>query len=398
MKKELQKKLSFVLFVMAVFFAGVALTVFSSSVAVVCIAGVLLLATAVYFVLQQDSKSQTPSGKTSEILLADRMAELMRGNEKAEKGVYIAVKKQHEAMEAGLTSLEEKISELIKSQDNAVKTLVLYNKENAKQMALSEREELGRLREELVQAQGGKGNSGAMSQVVDAVKDMSRRLYEEFHENGEAILAELETSTDSLEEIKNLIQNRGGGSAPQYVPVAPAPEAVVVPEPVVEEPEDVFVPEPVFEEPEEAVIEETPFIPEEIPAEPVVEESPVVTEDPNRMLSADDIAALFAAAEPEPEEPAVEEAPVVTEDPNRMLSADDIAALFAAAETESAEKAEAEPVAEEAPVVTEDPVAEEAPVKKNPEDALASSGVDLSDPNKTLSPDDIAALIAALGN
>ncbi len=384
MKKELQKKLSFVLFVMAVFFAGVALTVFSSSVAVVCIAGVLLLAATVFFVLQQDTKSQTPSGKTSEILLADRMAELMRGNEKAEKGVYIAVKKQHEAMEAGLASLEEKISELIKSQDNAVKTLVLYNKENAKQMALSEKEELGRLREELIQ-QGGKGGQGSMSQVVDAVKDMSRRLYEEFHENGEAILAELETSTDSLEEIKELLQGMGGGSMPQYVPVAPMPETVVVPEPV-------------FEEPEEAVVEETLFIPEEMPEEePVVEEVPVVSEDPNRMLSADDIAALFAASETteetmSEEEPVVEEAPVIAEDPNRMLSADDIAALFAAAETTE------ESVVEEAPAVTEEPIAEEVPVKKNPEDALASSGVDLSDPNKTLSPDDIAALIAALGN
>jgi hypothetical protein len=35
---------------------------------------------------------------------------------------------------------------------------------------------------------------------------------------------------------------------------------------------------------------------------------------------------------------------------------------------------------------------------KEPEDAFASSGVDLSDPNRTLSPDDIAALIASLGN
>lgn len=76
-------------------------------------------------------------------------------------------------------------------------------------------------------------------------------------------------------------------------------------------------------------------------------------------------------------EPMVE--PVVAEDPNRMLSADDIAALFAQANTET--EAEPEPVAEE-----------------KPEDAFASSGVDLSDPNRTLSADDIAALIASLGN
>ena len=64
-------------------------------------------------------------------------------------------------------------------------------------------------------------------------------------------------------------------------------------------------------------------------------------------------------------------------DPNKPLSADDIAALFA-----------------QANAATE----EEEPVEEKPEDALASSGVDLSDPNKTLSADDIAALFAAMGN
>lgn len=351
MKKELQKKLSFVLFVMAVFFAGVALTVFSSSIAVVCIAGALLLGASVFFVMQQESKSQTASGKTSEILLADRMAELMRGNEKAEKGVYIAVKKQHEAMEEGLASLEEKISELIKSQDNAVKTLVLYNKENAKQMALSEREELGRLREELAQMNQG-GTQGSSSQVVDAIKEMSRRLYEEVHETGEAVLSELESTVDSLEEMKELMKGTGG------MPVAVSQDVPRMP---------VMTPE--MEETTEDLAEE--LFPEAdafLPEEEVLFEEPVSLEEPE-----------------EQSEPETVEVSPISDDPNRMLSADDIAALFAAAEQE-------EPVAEE------EPIAEEVPVKKNPEDALASSGVDLSDPNKTLSPDDIAALIAALGN
>ena len=87
MKKELQKNLSFVLFVMAVFFAGMSLTVFQSYIWMACIAGVLLLATTVFFVLSREKDTATPVEKTSDILLADRMAELMRGNEKAEKGV-----------------------------------------------------------------------------------------------------------------------------------------------------------------------------------------------------------------------------------------------------------------------------------------------------------------------
>ena len=141
--------------------------------------------------------------------------------------------------------------------------------------------------------------------------------------------------------------------------------------------------------------------------------------------------------EPEAEEPAAE-APadlfagtgVDLSDPNKPLSADDIAALFAqaneASEPEAAEEEEEEfmpttyklpgeedepeelpePIAFEEPVVEEpvaeepeEPVAFELPVEeKKPEDAFASSGVDLSDPNKPLSADDIAALFASMGN
>ena len=120
---------------------------------------------------------------------------------------------------------------------------------------------------------------------------------------------------------------------------------------------------------------------EETAAEPVVEEAviePVVEEptgDPNRALSPDEIAAMFAqaetAAEPVAEEVVVEE-PVVEEptgDPNRALSPDEIAAMFAQAE------AAAEPVAEE---VVIEPVVEEP----------------TGDPNRALSPDEIAAMFA----
>ncbi len=372
MNKELQKKLSFVLFVMAVFFAGVALTVLRSSVITVCIAGVLLLGATVYFVLMQEKETQSPTEKTSELLFADRMAELMRGNEKAEKGVYLAVKKQHEAMEAGLASLEAKLTEMVQAQENAVKTIVLYNKENAKQMALSERDELMKLRE----AWSQQSKNGQMSSVVDAIKEMSHRLYEEQHESGEAILSELRTAVDNLEEMMDLISSIGenGLQVATGAPVTSMPK---------EEPMPAYEQEPAEEEP---VVE----------PEPVVEVTPVAA-DPNAPLSQDDIAALFAqmdtaeevveeaVEEPVPE-PVVEVTPIAA-DPNAPLSADDIAALFAQAEAASAAPTEEEPVAEPEPVA-----------EKTPEDAFASSGVDLSDPNKQLSADDIAALFAAMGN
>lgn len=329
MKKELQKNLSFVLFVMAVFFAGMSLTVFQDEIWMACIAGVLLLATTVFFVLSREKDTVSPVEKTSDILLADRMAELMRGNEKAEKGVYIAIKKQHEAMESGLAALDEKLTELIKAQESAVKTLVMYNKENAKQMALSEREELGLLREEMKRLQQNGGTSASMSGVVDAVREMSHRLYEELHETGEAVLSELETTVDCLEEMKEAVNKLSDGGVIQVAGnfVASQPEAAWS-EP--EEPEELFVAEPEPEEPGD-----------------MFASSGVDLSDPNRPLSADDIAALFAQAEGAAEEPVTEE---------------------------------------------------EEPTEEKPEDALASSGVDLSDPNRTLSADDIAALVASLGN
>ena len=97
-------------------------------------------------------------------------------------------------------------------------------------------------------------------------------------------------------------------------------------------------------------------------------------EDPNKQLSADEIAALFAAADPAPKKEAAPatpiEAPAMSDDPNKQLSADEIAALFAAAE----------------PAPTpEEPIAE----------PLAPTLSD--DPNKQLSADEIAALFASLG-
>ena len=201
---------------------------------------------------------------------------------------------------------------------------------------------------------------------------------------------------------------------PAVEPIAePAIEPAAEPtaEPVIE-PTIEPVAEPVNaaaqEMPVESVVEQKPV---ETPAskpepasepEPVVEQAPATeaaadtaNSDPNRQLSADEIAALFAganagAAEPEPAsepEPVVEPAPATeaaadttNSDPNRQLSADEIAALFAGA---NAGVAEPESVSEPEPVVEPAPVAEEA-----------TADATNSDPNRQLSADEIAALFA----
>lgn len=125
------------------------------------------------------------------------------------------------------------------------------------------------------------------------------------------------------------------------------------------------------EEVPEEISEEEPFTPT---FTVVGKEEPVADTDPNKQLSPDEIAALFAAADPapkkaeKPSEPEPVKAEPLSDDPNKQLSPDEIAALFAAAEPT--------------------PKKEPEPVKVEPIS---------DDPNKQLSPDEIAALFASLG-
>lgn len=113
-----------------------------------------------------------------------------------------------------------------------------------------------------------------------------------------------------------------------------------------------------------------------------------LSEDPNKQLSADEIAALFAAADPAPkkEEKAttIAPTPTISEDPNKQLSADEIAALFAAAEPTPKKDAS-----------DEERLMDEAIANATPEPVNVSPVSE--DPNKQLSADEIAALFASLG-
>ena len=188
-------------------------------------------------------------------------------------------------------------------------------------------------------------------------------------------------------------------SEPEVVvdePVVDSEPEVVVDEPVMDsEPEEV-VDEPVMDSEPEVVVDEPVMDSEpEIVAEPAAEEVPPMPDlsDPNKKLSPEEIAAMFANAdsvsapeaveEPvvdsEPEivaEPAVEEVSPMSDlsEPNKKLSQEEITAIFANADSMS-EPAD-EPVAASEPEIPPMP--------------------DLSDPNKKLSDDEIAALIANL--
>ena len=379
-------------------------------------------------------------------LKEDRREEQYDSIFKSEKASYLMLRKYFDEIEGKIEILqkESKIptEDIINAQKGIAKVVINRNKENADAIMNSNEQLMetfehleNKLKESndfIIESQKNviydnlKDIMEKQQVLSDSIKDMEIRL-------SQAITANPIQFTANVEMPKQTID------APQS---APAMEAIPEPESVqaneseqIPEPIPVNEPEPVVETPhvpEPEPVSETPHIPE---LEPVVEPGPAAEEsvadttnsDPNRQLSADEIAALFASAnagatEPESEptekvitepvteaphvpepEPVVEPSPAAGEavadtinsDPNRQLSADEIAALFASAnagatepESEPAEKVITEPVTEAPQAPEPEPVSEPEPAK--------SPVVDLNNTNRNLTPDEIAALFSSM--
>ena len=378
-------------------------------------------------------------------LKEDRREEQYDSIFKSEKASYLMLRKYFDEIEGKIEILqkESKIptEDIINAQKGIAKVVINRNKENADAIMNSNEQLMetfehleNKLKESndfIIESQKNviydnlKDIMEKQQVLSDSIKDMEIRL-------SQAITANPIQFTANVEMPKQTID------APQS---APAMEAIPEPESVqaneseqIPEPIPVNEPEPVVETPhvpEPEPVSETPHIPE---PEPVVEPSPAAEEavadttnsDPNRQLSADEIAALFASANagatepeskpaeevitepvteapqaPEPE-PVVEPSPAAeavadttNSDPNRQLSADEIAALFASAnagatepESKPAEEVITEPV-------TEAPQAPEPEPASDPEPAK-SPVVDLNNTNRNLTPDEIAALFSSM--
>lgn len=177
------------------------------------------------------------------------------------------------------------------------------------------------------------------------------------------LTSKMQNITQALDDISTRIDSINIVAQPQNIITNPPEDTT--PD-ITEEEEDIAV-NSFFEEFEEKQEEPT----EEI------------TEDSNKMLTPDEIEALFQAAmptsevEPEPEP--------VNDDPNRQLTPDEIAALFSAAA----------PASEPEPVVEEDKIIP-FPVNEEPEPEEPAPIAEEFDPNKQLSADEIAALFASI--
>ena len=377
-------------------------------------------------------------------LKEDRREEQYDSIFKSEKASYLMLRKYFDEIEGKIEILqkESKIptEDIINAQKGIAKVVINRNKENADAI-MNSNEQLMETFEHL---------ENKLKESNDFIIESQKNV---IYDNLKDIMEKQQVLSDSIKDMEirlsqaitaNPIQFTANVEMPKQTNDAPqsAPTMEAIPEPVVEEaaiaePEPVAViePEPVVETPhvpEPEHVSEAPHVPEpesEVEPSPVAEEAVADTtnSDPNRQLSADEIAALFASAnagatEPESEptekvitepvteaphvpepEPVVEPGPAAGEavadtinsDPNRQLRADEIAALFASAnagatepESEPAEKVITEPVTEAPQAPEPEPVSEPEPAK--------SPVVDLNNTNRNLTPDEIAALFSSM--
>ena len=300
---------------------------------------------------------------------------------KSEKASYLMLKKYFEEFEDKLNYLEKAskvpTEEIVNAQKGIAKVVMNRTRQGSEAMLNSTEQIADQLaevqkqseafqsllsscKEEIIAAQKSAGNSSEKSvqmQIQDLVvqmKDMELRLNAALSQNQKVIVqsapASFGTTSDEKSFLNEVMADEVADTDDDLEETV-EPEPVVVPEPN-SAPEPVAVPEPIPE-------------PESVAApEPIPEPEPVVAPEP-------------------------------ASDSNRSLSPDEIAALFANMGNDSTSEAKEEPVQEPAPEVIEKPtVAEKTEAPADSTQPMPDS----SDPNKTLSPDEIAALFANMGN
>ena len=288
---------------------------------------------------------------------------------RSEKASYLMLKKTYEMMEKRMGQMEQTASvpadNIINAQKAIAKVTINRNRENAEALLNSNDQVMDMLEafqekfhannEALMNNQKtliDQNNQDILSKQQELLSNISEldeylksgKIQDDLKSQLERTIEESirEAAAYQAEKIASEVKTEAASMAKEAVKTE-AQAAPVVEEEVLE-PESVVQPE---------VAEETPIVEEVV--EPMVEESPII----------DEVV-----------EPAVEEAPIIDE--------------------------VVEPAAEESPIIDEvvEPVAEETPVEAEPEEVVQAEPVndtpapDLSDPNRMMTPEEIAALIA----
>ena len=278
-------------------------------------------------------------------LKEDRREEQYDSIFKSEKASYLMLRKYFDEIEGKIEILqkESKIptEDIINAQKGIAKVVINRNKENADAI-MNSNEQLMETFEHL---------ENKLKESNDFIIESQKNV---IYDNLKDIMEKQQVLSDSIKDMEirlsqaitaNPIQFTANVEMPKQTIDAPqsAPAMEAIPEPVTETP---HVPEP------EPVVEPSPAAEEAV--------ADTINSDPNRQLSADEIAALFASANASATEP----------------------------ESEPAEKVITEPVTEAPQAPEPEPVSEPEPAK--------SPVVDLNNTNRNLTPDEIAALFSSM--
>lgn len=384
---------------------------------------------------------------------------------KSEKASYLMLKKYFEEISVKLAYMEEasKIptEEIVNAQKGIAKVIIKRSHENTDALMNSYEQLLDRFdtfqkgmdgfgtvagayKDEILSAckdeissvqKDGKEQehsqdkeiAAKLQEIIIAMKDMELRLNQTIMNSQKVVVSQPQVSVPVATPVEPQPAPQSYVEETPVEPeISPEPEESMEPEPEISpdleesmepepeispEPEESMEPEPeISPEPEESmepdpeilpdIPEEESFEPEEEP--PVMAADEIIPPDPEESIEE---AEELVEPDPIPEDAIVEEAndenlpeeelspmPDLS-DPNRAMSPDEIAALFAnMGNDDNADKA-GEPVEETVePEDIPEPIEEPEAVKEAP-----LQPEEPADPNKALSPDEIAALFASMG-
>lgn len=347
----------------------------------------------------------------------------------AQKGIAkVIIKRSHENTEALMNSYEQLMDQFTTFQQgiDGLGTVAGAYKEEILSAYKDEKSPAPKDEEVHDHAQD-KETVAKLQEIILAIKDMELRLNQTIMNSQKVVVSQPQVSVPVATPVEpQPAPQNHVEETPAELEISPEPEESMEPGPEISpdlqesmepepeispEPEESMEPEPeISPEPEESmepdpeilpdIPEEESFEPEEEP--PVMAADEIIPPDPEESIEE---AEELVEPDPIPEDAIVEEAndenlpeeelspmPDLS-DPNRAMSPDEIAALFAnMGNDDNADKA-GEPVEETVePEDIPEPIEEPEAVKEAP-----LQPEEPADPNKALSPDEIAALFASMG-
>lgn len=324
---------------------------------------------------------------------------------KSEKASYLMLKKYFEEISVKLAYMEEasKIptEEIVNAQKGVAKVIIKRSHENTDALMNSYEQLLDRF-DTFQKGMDGFGTvAGAykdeiLSVCKDEISSVQKDGKEQEHSQDKEIAAKLQEIIIAMKDMElrlnqtimnsqKVVVSQPQVSVPVATPVEPQPapqnhveETPVEPE-ISPEPEESMEPEPEISPDLEESMEPEPEISPE--PEESMESEPEISPEPEESMEPDpeilpDIPG-GESFEPEEEPPVMAADEIIPPDPEESIE-------------------EAEELVEPDPI-PEDAIVEEANDENLPEEEL-SPMPDLSDPNRAMSPDEIAALFANMGN